>query len=62
MGGEASKNKRKDTSFIIPVTNGLIFSIFRTHAQNVYHKVLEMKSTSIHNISSLLLFVNKQCI
>ena len=32
------------------------------HAQNVYHKVLEMESTSILNILALLLFENKQCI
>ena len=60
--GEASKNKLKYTSFIIPMTNVLILSVFRTHAQNGYHKVLEMKSTSIINILVLLLFENKQCI
>ena len=44
------------------MTNVLILSIFRTHAQNVYHKVFEMKSTSILNCLALLLFENKQCI
>ena len=57
--GRVSKNKLKDTSFIIPMINVLILSVFRMHAQNVYHKDLEMKSTSILNILALLLFENK---
>ena len=44
------------------MTNVLILSIFCTHVQNVCHKVLEMKSTSILNILALLLFENKQTI
>ena len=32
-GGEASKNKLKDTSFIFPMTNVTILDVFRTHAQ-----------------------------
>ena len=60
--GDVSKKKLKYTSFIIPMTDVLIFSIFRTHVQNVYHKVLEMKSTSILNVLALLFFENKQCI
>ena len=51
--GEASKIKLKDTIFIIPMTNVLILSIPRTHAQNVYNKILEMKSTSVLNILTL---------
>ena len=62
LGGKVSKNKLKITSLISPMTNVLILSIFRMHAQNVYHKVLEMKSTSILNILARLLFENKQCI
>ena len=62
LGGKVLKNKLKITSLISPMTNVLILSIFRTHAQNVYHKVLEMKSTSILNILARLLFENKQCI
>ena len=45
LGGKASKNKLKDTSFTFPVTNVTILSIFRTHAQEGYCKVLEMNST-----------------
>ena len=44
------------------MTNVLILSVFRTHAQNGCHKVLEMESTSILKILALLLFENKQCI
>ena len=33
QGGEASKNKLKDTNFNFPMTNVMVFSIFRTHAQ-----------------------------
>ena len=55
-GGEASKNKLKDASFIFSITNVTILSIFRTHAQKEYRKVLEMKGTYILNILALLLF------
>ena len=44
------------------MTNVLILSVFRTHTQNGYQKVLEMKNTSVLNILALLLFENKQCI
>ena len=37
--GKHLKTKLKYTSFIILMTDDLILSIFRTHAQNVYHKV-----------------------
>ena len=57
-GGEASKNKLKDASFIFSMTNVIILSIFRTHAQKEYRKVLEMKGTYILNILALLLFEN----
>ena len=56
--GEASKNKLKDSSFTFPVTNVTILSIFRTHAQEGYCKVLEMNSTSILYSLALLLFEN----
>ena len=56
LGGKASKNKLKDTSFIFPVTNATIFSIFHMHAQKEYRKVLEIKSTSILNIFSTFTF------
>ena len=49
-GGEASKNKLKDTSFNFPMTNVTILGVFRTHAQKEYGKVLGMKSTYILNI------------
>ena len=42
------------------MTNVTILSIFRTHAQMEYRKVLEMKGTYIHNILTLLLFENLQ--
>ena len=51
-GGEASKNKLKDTTFIFPMTNVTILGVFRTHAQKEYGKVWEMK-----NILALLLFI-----
>ena len=54
--GKASKNKLKDTSFIFPMTNATILGVFRTHAQNEYSKVWEMKSTPILNTLALLLF------
>ena len=57
-GGEASKNKLKDTSFIFSMTNITILSIFRTHAQKEYCKVLETKSIYILNNLVLLLFEN----
>ena len=41
-GGEASKNKLKDASIIFSMTNVTILSIFRTHAQKEYRKVLKM--------------------
>ena len=56
--GEASKNKLKATSFTFPVTNVTILSIFRTHAQEGYCKVLEMNSTSILYSLALLLIEN----
>ena len=37
----------------------LILKYIFTHAQNVYHKVSKMKSTSILSILALLLFENK---
>ena len=61
-GGKASKNKLRDTSFTFPVTNVTILSIFRTHAQEGYRKVLEMNSTSIPYSLALLLFENWQSI
>ena len=60
LGGKASKNKLKDASFIFSMTNVTVLSIFRTHAQKEYHKVLEMKDTYILNIFALLLFENLQ--
>ena len=60
LGGKASKNKLKDASFIFSMTNVTILSIFRTHAQNEYRKVLEMKGTYILNILAFLLFENLQ--
>ena len=59
LGGKASKNKLKDASFIFSMTNITIFTIFRTHAQKEYRKVLEMKGTYILNI--LALFFLKTC-
>ena len=63
MGG-ASKNKLKDTSFIFPMKIVTLLGVFRTHAQKVYGKVLEMKSTYFLNILALLFlfFQNYQCI
>ena len=55
-GGGASKNKLKDTRFIFSMTNVTILGVFRTHAQNEYSKVWEMKSTPILDIFALLLF------
>ena len=59
-GGGASKNKLKDASFIFSMTNVTLLSIFRTHAQKEYRKVLEMKGTYILNILAFLLFENLQ--
>ena len=42
------------------VTDYAALSIFRTHAQKKYRKVLEMKGTYILNILALLLFENLQ--
>ena len=42
------------------MTNVTILSIFRTHAQKEYRKVLEMKGAYILNILALLLFENLQ--
>ena len=42
------------------MTNVTILSIFPTHAQKEYRKVLEMKGTYILNILALLLFENLQ--
>ena len=56
-GGEASKNKLKDTIFIFPMTNVTNLGVFHTHAQKEYRKVLEMKSTYILNILVFLVFL-----
>ena len=58
LGGGASKNKLEDASLIYSMTNVTILSMFRTHAQKEYRKVLEMKCTYILNILALLLFEN----
>ena len=42
------------------MTNVTILSIFRTHAQKEYRKVLEMKGAYIFNNLALLLFANLQ--
>ena len=52
------KHKLKDTSFTFPVINGTVLSIFGTHAQEGYCKVLEMNSTSVFYSLALLLFEN----
>ena len=57
-GGEASKNKLNDTSFIFSMTNITILSIFCTHAQKEYCKGLETKGIYILNNLVLLLFEN----
>ena len=46
-----------NTSFIFPMTNVTILGVFRTHVQKEYGKVLELKSTYIHNILALI-FLN----
>ena len=58
LGGEVSKKKLKDTNFIFPMTNVTVLSVFRTHAQKEYRKVLEMKSSPILKILALLLLEN----
>ena len=55
-GVEASNNKLKDTSFIFPMPNVTVLGVFRTLAQKEYGKVLEIKSTYILNILTLLFF------
>ena len=40
------------------MTNVTLLSIYRTHVQNEYRNVLEMKITFNLNILTLLLFVN----
>ena len=57
LGGKASKNKPKDTSFIFPMTNITILGVFRMHAQMEYGKVLEVKSTYILYLLALLFFL-----
>ena len=57
-GGEASKNKLKDASCIFSMTNITILSVFRTHAQKEYCKVLETKGIYILYNLVLLLFEN----
>ena len=59
LGGKHLK-KLKDAGFIFSMTNVTILSIFRTHAQKEYRKVLEMKGTHILKILALLLFENLQ--
>ena len=58
LGGKASKNKLKDTSFTFTMTNITILSIFRTYAQKENCKVLETKGIYILNNLVLLLFGN----
>ena len=57
-GGGGWKHLKTNISFTFPVTNVTILSIFRTHAQEGYCKVLEMNSTSILYSLALLLFEN----
>ena len=56
LGGKASINKLKDTSFVFPMTSVTLLGVFRTHAQKEYGLVWEMKSIPIPNILALLLF------
>ena len=58
LGGKASINKLKYTSFTFPVTNVTILSICRTYAQEGYCKVLELNNTSILYSLALLFFEN----
>ena len=55
---EESIKSLKNTDFIFPMTSVTVLSVFRTHAQKEYRKILEMKSTSILNILALLLLEN----
>ena len=53
--GEASKNKLKDTSFTFRMTYVTILGVPRTHAQNDYGNVWELKSYTYeprHEISN----------
>ena len=58
LGGKHLKTNLKTPVFIFPVTNVTILSIFRTHVQEGYCKVLEMNSISILCSLALLLFEN----
>ena len=58
LGGESVLIKLKDTNFIFSMTNITILSIFHTHAQKEYWKVLETKGSYILNYLVLLLFEN----
>ena len=40
----------KTTGFIFPMTNITILGVFRTHAQEEYGKVWEMKSTPTYSL------------
>ena len=60
LGGKAYKNKLKDASFIFSMTDVTILSIFRTHAQKEYRKVLEIKGTYFLNILAFFVFENVQ--
>ena len=62
LGGEASTNKLKDTSFIFSMTKVTILIVFRTNAQKEYDKVWEMKRIPITRILAISLFQNQQCI
>ena len=55
-GGWGAFKKTENTSFTFSMTNVTILSICRTHAQNEYHKVFEMKRTFILTILVLSLF------
>ena len=57
-GGGKHLKKLKDTSLNFSMTNITLLSIFRTHAQKEYCKVLETKGIYIHNNLVLLLFEN----
>ena len=57
-GGEASNKQTERHQFHCSNDKDTFLSIFHTHVQKEYHKVLELKSTSILNILELLLFEN----
>ena len=57
-GGGKHLKKLKDINFIFTMTYVTVLSVLCTHAQKEYHKVLEMKSTSMLNILALLLLDN----